>query len=134
MRPTSGTATPRASLWAPPLLWAGFILLLTSWPSGGLPLGLSAAGVDKVGHFGLYGVLGFLVGRALPRQRVLSAVIAAALFIALFGALDEWHQVLVPGRAASVWDWVADIVGTITGLFISHRFLSRAQTRRDLTS
>lgn len=134
MIPTYGTAAPRASLWAPPVLWAGFILLLTSWPSAGLPASLSVAGVDKVGHFGLYGVLGFLVGRALPRRRVLSTLVAAALGIALFGALDEWHQVLVPGRAASILDWVADISGTITGLFISHRLLSRAQTRRDLTS
>jgi VanZ family protein len=29
-----------------------------------------------------------------------------------FAMLDEWHQAHVPGRFASVLDWVADAVGT----------------------
>jgi VanZ family protein len=26
-------------------------------------------------------------------------------------ALDEWHQQFVPGRSASLGDWVADVAG-----------------------
>lgn len=121
-----------ASRWAPPVVWAGFILMLTSWPSSGLPS--LAVGMDKVGHFGLYGVLGFLVGRALRGRLLASALAGAALGIAAFGALDEWHQLFVPGRAASVWDWVADVAGTLVGLLSAHFLFSQARTRRDPTS
>ena len=115
-----------------PALWAAVILVLTSWPSPSIPI--SGLGLDKVAHLGMYLVLGVLVGRALPARSGRSALIAAAIVLALFAALDEWHQILVPGRTASVWDWVADVLGILLGLLISHLLLSLAPTRRESTS
>ena len=34
---------------------------------------------------------------------------------ALYGATDEWHQSFVPGRDASVLDWLADLCGVTLG-------------------
>ena len=34
----------------------------------------------------------------------------------LYGASDEWHQLLVPDRACSVADWVFDSAGTVAGV------------------
>ncbi|MDH5235595.1 MAG: VanZ family protein [Gemmatimonadota bacterium] len=116
----------------PAIVWAGVILVVTSWPNPQLPF--SASGLDKVAHFSMYGILGFLVGRALPRHRLLSALVAAALGLAMFGALDEWHQRFVPGRSADIRDWLADVAGMVLGLLLAHFLLLRAPLRRDASS
>ena len=90
--------------------------------------------LDKLAHAGVYAVLAALVscalsasGAARRRALVLGAVAAAA-----YGATDEFHQVFVPGREASLFDWAADACGA--GLFaawwalMSRRFPGR--TRR----
>jgi len=76
---------------------------------GGVP-----AGWDKLAHASAYGILGFLALRAchagiLP-LRALPATLALLLSIG-YGALDELHQRFVPGRDASVEDWIADALG-----------------------
>ena len=63
-------------------------------------------------------------------QPVGFAVPAAGLFAALYAALDEYHQVFVPGRWASWRDWVADTCGILIVaalLILRHRvtFLQR---------
>jgi VanZ family protein len=45
------------------------------------------------------------------RRALLLAVFAASLY----GASDEVHQALVPGRAADVRDWAADSCGAALG-------------------
>jgi VanZ family protein len=37
------------------------------------------------------------------------------LGIALFGALDEWHQQFIPGRSMDLFDWLADFSGATIG-------------------
>ncbi len=67
----------------------------------------------------MYAVLGYLVFRALEiTPSRLAAVAAAVALCALWGALDEWHQVLVPGRAAEFGDWMADAAGGAIGVFV----------------
>ena len=44
-----------------------------------------------------------------------------------YGALDEWHQSLVPGRDVSVGDWVADSAGVILGLLLFSSFSCRSR-------
>ena len=73
-------------------------------------------GGDKWAHLIVYGVLGVLVARAAelnPRRGVLLAAII--LGISLFGAVDEAHQALIPGRFPDVRDWVADTIGGAIG-------------------
>lgn len=106
------------SRWTPPTLWAVFIGVLTSWPNP-RALGALPADSDKLGHLAMYAVLGYLVFRALEHSPSrLAAVTAAILLCAGWGAMDEWHQVLVPGRAAEFADWVADSAGGAIGVCV----------------
>lgn len=102
--------------WIPSALWAAFILVLTSIPLPETVATTAPAGTDKVVHFGLYAVLGLLLTSALgrydPPWRGAATIVAA---VALFAAMDELHQILVPGRFASVVDWLADVAGAGAG-------------------
>jgi VanZ family protein len=103
----------------PPVAWGLFIVLLTSIPNPPQPL-LLPTWSDKVVHVALYAVFGALVARALahtevsPRPLMFAALIAATL-----GAVDEWHQQYVTGRAADIYDWYADVSGGIAGSFLA---------------
>ena len=107
------------------------ILVLTSWPSFGTS-GPQIPGLDKVAHFGLYAVLGYLVARALAVPRTRVALFAALAGITVFGLLDEVHQAWIPGREASVGDWIADVLGAATGIITAAHLLSLAPSRQDL--
>lgn len=105
---------------APALVWAAAV-----WTVGGmdstpsLPTGL---GLDKVAHFGMYGVLGFLLARgwsAVGWRR--GAWLLPLLIAVLLGVADELRQRSLPGRSAEVADWLADLAGASTGVFIAMR-------------
>ena len=100
------------SRWLPVALWIAVILTGTSVPS--VP-GPSVPGLDKLGHFAMYAVLGVLTARAIriPTPRALVAALAA---IAVFAAADEWHQRLIPSRSAELADWFADVAGASIGV------------------
>lgn len=100
--------------WTPAVVWATLVLVATSWPNPGLP---QAGHVDKVIHACSYGLLGWLVGRALPATTRVQVAAAFAGLVA-FGALDEWHQGFIPGRATSAADLLADAVGALVGLLL----------------
>lgn len=57
----------------------------------------------------LFGILAFL----LLKSRVdgQPAVWMILLFCLAYGATDELHQLAVPGRFASIYDWIADGIG-----------------------
>src|SRR5512143_73089 len=97
--------------------WAALTLTLTSIPNP--VFAPSFPGADKVAHFGFYGVMGFLFvlwGRETGRG-VAMAVVSAAIFAALLGAVDEVHQQWIPGRSMEFLDWVADFAGGTAGGF-----------------
>jgi VanZ family protein len=105
--------------WGPPVLWAAFILLLTSIPGSDLPhVGfLNFHESDKIVHSTMYGIFAWLATRSLVRagRPLRQAVLVVLLGIALFAALDEWHQLFIPGRSMDVFDWLADISGAAIG-------------------
>ena len=107
-----------ARRWLPPALWAALILVLTSIPSPP-DVGGSVTHLDKVVHLLLYAGLGWLVARALRTRRPL-ALMGAFTAIALFGAVDEWHQEFFR-RSPDVVDWVADMLGGSLGLLAGPR-------------
>lgn len=107
------------------------ILVLTSWPSPEIDHKL-VDGSDKVAHFGVYFILGVLTWRALAVPRGMKALLAALAAMYVFGLVDEVHQAFVPGRDASVFDWMADLLGATAGLVLAPRLLSLARRRQDL--
>jgi VanZ family protein len=103
--------------WWPPLAWIGAILTATSIPGAYIPV-IGPPNTDKVVHVVMYGVLGFLIARALddpPRMHRLRAFLGGFLFCVAMGAADEWHQLYIPGRSAEVADWMADSAGALVG-------------------
>src|SRR6185295_10664849 len=70
-----------------------------------VPAGPVRVPTDKVGHLAEFGVLAFLMTRALRSDDaavpVARAVIAAVAGATVFGALDELHQRSVAGRTAA---------------------------------
>jgi VanZ family protein len=114
--------------WAAVVVWIAIQLTLTSLPGAAIPVSVNHP-FDWIGHFSLYGGLGALIARAgwlsgWPRRRLL----IAAVIISLGAALDELHQLFIPGRDAEFFDWVADTVGAIAGLSVGVRLMhSRLQ-------
>ena len=117
------------------MVWSCVILAATSLPGPLLPRAPHFPGADKVAHAILYGVLGFLAWRAVsrdwaPARPWLGPSVRLLAAIAVFAAVDEWHQQFIPGRGAEGADWVADVAGATVGLTISRA----APWRRGLLS
>ena len=68
--------------------------------------------LDKVVHFVYFATMAVLMALALGR-RWLWVVL---LVVPAVGAVDEWHQLTIIGRDASVWDWLADVAGVSVGV------------------
>jgi VanZ family protein len=95
----------------------GAILTATSIPGVFVPA-IGFRFTDKAVHLGMYGVLGFLMGRAMDNSTGTARVrasLGAFLFCVALGAADEWHQLYIPGRTAEVADWMADSTGGLVG-------------------
>ena len=96
--------------WLPVGVWAGLIFLLSHQPS--LPqLGPPLA--SSIAHFVEYLVLAFLLARAAGSR-------GGALGAPLYGISDELHQAFVPGRTATMEDWLFDAAGSLAGVWL-HR-------------
>jgi Predicted integral membrane protein len=120
--------------WGPPALWAAFILLLTSIPGSDIPhvSFMSFRDSDKLVHGTMYAIFAFLAVRSLLRagRPLLQAVLVVMLGIAIFAAVDEWHQQFIPGRSMDVFDWLADISGATIGT-LAATMASRVRERRE---
>ena len=69
---------------------------------------------DKLAHFAYYGIIAALLAHGVG----LPWLIVPLILVPVIGAGDEWHQSFIPGRDASVWDWVADEAGTVVAVFL----------------
>lgn len=94
------------------LVWMAIIFLLSSIPRLSAPSLFS--GQDKLIHFVIFGILGFLFahsfkpgGGKVPFFRAL----LITLMVAMYGGFDEIHQYFIPGRVASMGDVAADTAG-----------------------
>ena len=109
----------RSRPWVAVIAWLVIQLTLTTLPGSMLPSGPPGLSLDKVGHFGLYFVLAFLVSRAWlagGRRPELLALLWVALGI--YAALDELHQLVIPGRSADIMDWLTDLAGGAAGFVL----------------
>ena len=77
--------------------------------------------VRKTAHLFIFAVLGFCAANAVrqmtdnPRYIFLSSLILGSFY----GAVDEWHQYFVPGRACMWQDWLIDTLGVLLGIGVS---------------
>ena len=105
----------RGLAWLPALAWAGLIYFVSAQPKEAfVRLGLTGTLLPIAGHLITYAVLMVLliialrVGGRLPAQQ---SCVVAFLLVALYGLTDEYHQSFVPGRTATMWDWLVDLFG-----------------------
>ena len=105
-------------LWGPVAAWAGFIVIATSLPAPYLPP-QPFQYFDLIEHGSVYGMLGFLLHRAVYKgTRFGPAGLAwgVAFFgAALFGVCDETHQLFIPSRYFAWSDMGADVLGVALG-------------------
>ena len=114
--------------WIPALLYMALIFAVSSMKQPSLPMPkFEWLAIDKLYHFIEYAILGGLLAWAFVKAKpsvVPSGLIwsLAALISILYGASDEWHQTFVPGRFATLADWVADVLGSIAGVLVVYLY------------
>lgn len=120
---------PFLRFWFPVLLYVTLIFTVSSIQNLKVPElpGMS----DKLVHACEYGVLGFLVVRALRGTGTVSTSLPAALVAILIGLVvglaDELYQAYVPGRSSDPLDYAVDALGLVISAAL---FLVLRATRR----
>lgn len=96
--------------------WMIVIFVLSSVPGKEYP-SYDIPHLDKVVHFGLYGILGYTAwigfaayGRAKGKSVQWMAVVAASVAL-MYAISDELHQLFVPFRSCDTADLMADALG-----------------------
>ncbi len=99
------------------LSWAALIFAFSSVPGRAMP---DIGSTDWLFHAGEYLVLGALAANHLVVRGWSGFKAAAAGWAGcvLYGAGDEAHQLLVPGRCASASDLAADAAGAFLGVVL----------------
>jgi VanZ family protein len=80
---------------------------------------------DKIIHFGLYGLLGWLLARGFNLADSKYPVLLPIVIGMVFAVSDELHQAFVPGRDADVFDVMADFLGILAFVFLYRWFVRR---------
>lgn len=119
-------------LWAPVLVWAALIYVLSGIPSLNTGWGIWDLMLRKAAHVVEFGVLCLLIVRALYNSGLglgyNTAILCAAAVSFLYAVSDELHQAFVPGRGASTLDVVVDAIGIALAALLSARVLSRRRS------
>lgn len=101
--------------WAPVLLYAGFIFYTSSIPS---PFPEVKADLSVL-HIPMFFVLSYLMSRAFAGTKLegRGIIVFPMIVTALYGILDELHQLYVPGRTFSYPDMGLDLFGACLIVF-----------------
>lgn len=122
------------------LLAPAAVMVALWWSSSRTPTPSSPNVVGAFVHNGAHLVAYFTLAAAVwlarwtGEQRVAPSAARWALWIAVgYGAIDEWHQSAVPGRVASVSDWMTDGCGALLAVAcLRERLGGRPNRRRAL--
>jgi VanZ family protein len=119
---TSLLVNPLLRYWLPPAVWMVLIFILSAQPAlPHYPDTLLDTILKKAAHVIEYGILAFLLWRALSRgQGALSrsALVTAFVVSVLYAVSDEYHQTFVPGRNGRLVDVGIDVVGALVALLV----------------
>ena len=106
------------ALYIPFAIYWLILFTLTTLPGKDLPdVGIS----DKISHFIAYCGLAVFMNLFLlfqNKQKLLKekAWLFTLIFSATYAMIDEFHQLLIPGRSCDIKDWTADVIGVLLGL------------------
>jgi len=106
--------------WFPILIYCLLIFIQSSYPSPeSVP---DWPYIDKLLHFTAYALLGALFLRAFRTLRIKNnlklVMILSILLSSLYGISDEIHQHFVPYRNADFMDALADMLGSVCGVYV----------------
>jgi VanZ family protein len=75
---------------------------------------------DKLIHFAAFAGLAFFMAfyRGLLGRMTRNAYTTIFVIAAIYGIFDELTQMLIAGRTADPFDWLADITGAAAGLIV----------------
>jgi VanZ family protein len=120
----------------PPFVYAALVFYLSSLPSWKIKAVSSIP--DYLLHFAEYAVFALLsirFARNMTKGTIKGKTYTVTIIIlVLFAISDELHQSFVPGRFASVLDFIADLAGILVGigiylLFLRYRMNGRQTAR-----
>ena len=118
----------------PLFIWTGLMILFSSLPGNKLPEVVSFWQWDKVAHAAEYFVFTVLLFRyaVLGRHKNSDQALWFCLVICLsYAALDELHQLFIPKRECSMYDFIADAAGIFVGaLAAGQYYLKKGYTRK----
>ncbi|MCP4371957.1 MAG: hypothetical protein GY797_28140 [Deltaproteobacteria bacterium] len=118
--------------WFPLITYCILIFLQSSFPSIESVPELPYS--DKLLHFFAYAVLGALFLRAYKTLRIRNKlkllIILSVLSSSLYGISDEVHQHFVPYRSFEYFDILADILGSVFGVFIYGLIMEKLMVNR----
>ena len=103
----------------PLIIYTGIMILFSSVPGNAIPEIITFWQWDKVAHGAEFFVFTVLLFRYLVRGRhkTPGQALRLCLFIGLmYAALDELHQILIPKRECSIYDFAADAAGILAGI------------------
>jgi VanZ family protein len=107
----------RRRLWLPVFVMAGVTVL--SGGAGPATGGVSFPGMDKIGHFVVFGMLAVAWARSFYGGLGKPAVcLISVLLTTLFGYMDELHQYTNPLRLFEWYDLLADFLGAVAGALV----------------
>jgi len=108
-------------LWSPPVIYAILIYWLSSLERP-FVIDLGVNNFDKLIHLVEYAIFGFLLIRAIKGSgndlSIKNALIITFIIGTFCGFTDELHQSVVPGRYATMADFIFDSIGTFTGAIL----------------
>ena len=109
----------KISIWGPVAAWLVLMITATSIPNLRTPPEYPNA--DLIFHLVVYLVLAVLAARAFSMLGYRSKGLWAVLLVIGLGlaAIDEYHEILIPGRTASFLDFSMNVAGFITGTGLS---------------
>lgn len=86
---------------------------------------------DKIEHFIAYTILAILLNLTLHFQKkslqlAIKSSLITFLIITIYAGIDEIHQIFIPGRYADIFDWLADTIGGLFGVYYTQIFLKSA--------
>ncbi len=105
--------------WLPVFIYCLLIFMQSSYPSPeSVP---DWPYIDKLLHIAVYALLGALFLRAFKTLRIQHnlklVMILSILLSSLYGISDEIHQYFVPFRNADFMDALADMIGSVGGVY-----------------
>lgn len=93
------------------------IFILSAQSKLPIPKTVSFHGLDKLLHACAFGSLAFTLSYWFAADKWLTKpfryFVVVCLITACYGISDEIHQIFVPGRDASIYDWFADCAGAV---------------------